>query len=70
MFKDTKEGQTHSFNDGCGEPEHNNNKENSRSRVRLGKKMKQAAKEKRKTLKNETNPKVFKRKSANEWDFC
>ena len=23
MFKDTKEGQTHSYNDGCGEPEHN-----------------------------------------------
>ena len=23
MFKDTKEGQTHSFNDGCGEPQHN-----------------------------------------------
>lgn len=22
-FKETKEGQTHSFNDGCGEPEHN-----------------------------------------------
>ena len=45
------------------------NKENCRSRVRLGKKMKQAAKEKRKTLKNETNPKVFKRKSANEWNI-
>ena len=23
MFKETKEGQTHSFNDGCGEPAHN-----------------------------------------------
>lgn len=23
MFKDTKDGQTHSFNDGCGDPEHN-----------------------------------------------
>lgn len=23
MFKETPEGQTHSFNDGCGEPEHN-----------------------------------------------
>lgn len=23
MFKDTKEGQTHYFGDGCGEPEHN-----------------------------------------------
>ena len=23
MFKDTSEGQTHSFNDGCGEPAHN-----------------------------------------------
>ena len=23
MFKDTKEGETHSFNDGCGEPQHN-----------------------------------------------
>lgn len=23
MFKDTEEGQTHSFNDGCGEPAHN-----------------------------------------------
>jgi len=23
MFKDTKEGQTHSYNDGCGEPAHN-----------------------------------------------
>ena len=23
MFKETSEGQTHSFNDGCGEPEHN-----------------------------------------------
>lgn len=24
MFKDTPEGQTHSYNDGCGMPEHNN----------------------------------------------
>lgn len=24
MFKETKEGQTHSENDNCGEPEHNN----------------------------------------------
>ena len=24
-FKDSKEGQTHSYNDGCGEPEHNDN---------------------------------------------
>jgi hypothetical protein len=23
MFRDTTDGQTHSFNDGCGEPEHN-----------------------------------------------
>ena len=23
MFKDTKEGKTHSYNDGCGEPAHN-----------------------------------------------
>jgi hypothetical protein len=23
MFKDTKEGETHSYNDGCGEPAHN-----------------------------------------------
>lgn len=23
MFKDLPEGQTHSYNDGCGEPEHN-----------------------------------------------
>ena len=23
MFKDTKEGETHSYNDGCGEPQHN-----------------------------------------------
>ena len=23
MFKDSPEGQTHSFNDGCGEKEHN-----------------------------------------------
>ena len=23
MFKDSQEGQTHSFNDGCGELEHN-----------------------------------------------
>ena len=23
MFQDTKAGQTHSFGDGCGEPEHN-----------------------------------------------
>jgi len=23
MIKDTTEGQTHSFNDGCGEPKHN-----------------------------------------------
>ena len=28
-FKDTKEGQTHSFNDGCGEPEHNDKKDNN-----------------------------------------
>lgn len=35
----------------------------------IGKKMKLAAKEKRKTLKDETNPRVFKRKSANEWSF-
>lgn len=28
MFKETKEGQTHSYNDGCGEPEHNNMKNN------------------------------------------
>lgn len=26
-FKDTKDGQTHSFNDGCGEPEHNSGTE-------------------------------------------
>lgn len=25
MFKDLQEGQTHSENDGCGEPEHNKN---------------------------------------------
>ena len=25
MFKDTFEGQTHSYNDGCGEPAHNQN---------------------------------------------
>lgn len=24
MFKDTEEGKTHSFNDNCGEPAHNN----------------------------------------------
>jgi hypothetical protein len=24
MFKETNEGQTHSYNDGCGDPEHNN----------------------------------------------
>lgn len=23
MFKDTKQGETHSYNDGCGEPAHN-----------------------------------------------
>jgi len=23
MFKDLKQGETHSWNDGCGEPEHN-----------------------------------------------
>ena len=26
MFKETNDGQTHSFNDGCGMPEHNNMK--------------------------------------------
>ena len=26
MFKDTKDGQTHSQNDGCGEPAHNKTK--------------------------------------------
>ena len=31
--------------------------------------MKQEAREHRKVLKNETNPKVFKRKSANEWNI-
>ena len=46
-----------------------NKKDNYNSRIRLGKKMKQVAKEKRKTLKNETKPKVFKRKSANEWNI-
>ena len=35
----------------------------------IGKKMKLAAKEKRKTLKDETNPRVLKLKSANLWDF-
>ena len=45
------------------------NKENCRSQVKLGKKMKLAAKEKRKTLKFETNPRVFKIKSADEWDI-
>ena len=38
--------------------------------IGIGQKMKQAAKEKRKTLKNETNPRVLKLKSANLWDFC
>ncbi len=27
MFKETKEGQTHSYNDGCGEPAHNHTAE-------------------------------------------
>lgn len=26
MIKDTKEGQTHFYNDGCGDPEHNTEK--------------------------------------------
>ena len=26
MFKDTPEGKTHSYGDGCGEPEHNQNR--------------------------------------------
>lgn len=37
--------------------------------IKLGKKMKESAKQKRKTLKLETNPKILKRMSANEWDF-
>ena len=44
-------------------------KDNYNSRMRLGKKLKEEAKEHKKTLKDETNPKVFKRLSANEWDI-
>ena len=44
-------------------------KDNYNSRMRLGKKLKEEAKEHKKTLKNETNPKVFKLKSANLWDI-
>ena len=45
------------------------NKKNYRSRIRLGKAMKQEAREHRKVLKFETNPKVVKRKSADRWSF-
>lgn len=39
------------------------------SKIKLGKNMKLSAKEKRKTLKDETNPRVFKLKGANEWNI-
>ena len=44
-------------------------KNNKKPSYNIGKKMKQAAKEKRKTLKDETNPRVYKLKGANLWDF-
>lgn len=44
-------------------------KENHLSGIRLGRNMKLSAKEKRKKLKNETNPRVVKLKGANCWDY-
>lgn len=46
-------------------------KEHRRSQMKLGKKLKLAAKQKRKTFKTleETNPKYLKHKQANIWDW-
>ena len=39
-------------------------------RKNLGKRMKEQARFNKKRLENETDPKVYKRLSANKWDFC
>lgn len=39
------------------------------SKARVGKKTKREAGQKRKTLSLETNPRVLKLKSADNWDF-
>lgn len=43
MFKETKEGQTHFQNDGCGEPEHNDPPKEEKWEERFNKKRKGAS---------------------------
>lgn len=39
-------------------------------RKNLGKRVKEEAKSRRKTLKEESNPKVLKKKASDIWNFC
>jgi hypothetical protein len=44
-------------------------KDNYDSRMRISKKVKREAKQKRKRLKDETNPQALKRQSADRWNY-
>ncbi len=48
---------------------HKDRKKNIKAIIKLGKKVKADAKTKKKTLKNEINPRALKLGSADQWDF-